>query len=96
MIRSLFAIFLLLFALPSHGQSTQQWEQVLFKNESYVTLENVKNFYGFTAISRTGDKITLDKVHLHGNRTQILFLNGQQGTWINGVKFLLSLSLIHI
>lgn len=90
MIRLLLALFFLAGPSAILAQSTAQWQRIPFKGESYVTLTNTKDFYGFTAMKRTGDKITLDKIHLHGNKTQLLFINGQQDMWINGVKFLLS------
>lgn len=65
------------------------WDVVKYQNRDYVTSQNIKNFYGFDKLDKTGK-------HLFFRSKKIVMkgTEGSQNFLINNVKFVLSYPLI--
>jgi len=62
-----------------------KWEPVQINDTSYISFQQLNEFYKLSEKERAGDKITLEN-----QRAQIKFIIGSQEFTINGVKIFLS------
>ena len=84
-IHHIIAAVLLLVVTLSTEASANGWDQHTYNKSKYVTLKNVKEFYRFSTMSVSGNKVTLENPAV-----KIQFAVNSHECIMNGVKFILS------
>ncbi len=90
LITSLF-LLLVIFAPSLEAKTPFDWQQKQHGEHTYVPLERVKVFYGFTSLKQSGRTLTLSN-----KGVSLVFSSGGQEVIMNGVKFIFSYPVIAI
>lgn len=73
---------LFLTAGTARASSSRGWELAKINGFDYVSIESLKKFYGFTKLTRDGNRVTLENTKL-----LVKFTVGDTVCMMNGVKF---------
>ena len=85
-------LFLILLFLAPFCQAKEfPWKKTLHAGQYYVPLDQVKEFYGFSSLKRSGRQLTLSS-----KGVSLTFTSGGQEVMMNGVKFIFSFPVITI
>jgi N-acetylmuramoyl-L-alanine amidase len=79
------AAFTFAAAPIASAQSAQGWDATTIGGREYVSVEGIKRFYGFTKLTRTGNRVVLENAKL-----EVKLVIGGYECLMNNVKFVFS------
>ncbi len=82
-------ILLITFAMVFLGQARGEWEVQVHQGRTYVTLEGLAEFYGFTEVKEVGKGFVLSRPGL-----EVRGRKNQKAITINGLKLYLSFPIV--
>lgn len=90
-----FAAVLLVLIVPCQTASAQGWTLTKIEGREYISVENIKAFYGFQTAERHGNKVILKSVDKKTGKGAILMQLqiGSQECLLNKVKFIFTHSV---
>lgn len=87
--RLLVAFLMSLIGLMFSGEASARWQIIEHEGRDYVTLKDLRTFYGFQNYREHGGS-----VHLENSRYVVEFNSGKQECYMNRVKFVLSFPIV--
>jgi N-acetylmuramoyl-L-alanine amidase len=85
---------LCVFAISTPDVAAQGWQITKIEGRNYVSIENVKKFYGFQTAEKKGNSVILKSVGKTGKHGIIMQLQiGSQECFLNKVKFIFTHSV---